>query len=197
MQWKRIDRCPREGEWICYKPREIDYLTGEEFWASEFKVAQVLWVDNDLLKFPVVVIKEGLEGDGAFDTIQLSDLTDLHCCSPGNNLEISTSKPRSPAERRLLKLKAAIRRQIEWYLSPLNLKCDPYLLGIIAENSCCSAPIRIFLTFPRIADITDDLEIVTDALRSSKRLKVEGGNVHVPPQDVLQAKKSQLLEMIV
>ena len=194
-QWKKLDRCPLPEEWICYRPKEIDFLSGQEYWASEFKVAQVLWVDTQLRKTAVLVVREGLEGDGAFDTIQLSDLTDLHCCSQPDNLEIITPQPRSPADRRMVKLKGALRRQIEWYLSPVNLKSDSFLLQLISENSC-SVPVDVFLKFPRISDITDDLEIVTLALTTSKRLRVEDGRVFVPSEDILPARKLQLLDLL-
>ena len=191
MVWTPITRDPVAEEWICYKTRETDYLTGEEFCSKDFKVAQVLWVDSKLRKNPIFVVRQGLDGQGAFDTFELSDISELHCCTAEESTTVQEVKP----NRRMEKVKAALRRQIEWYLSPGNLKSDVYLINAITENSF-SLPVEFFSSFPRISDITDDLEILTAAVSSSKRLRLNSGQILVPPEIVLEAKKLQLLDLL-
>ena len=191
MKWIPIQRHPVAEEWICYKTKETDYLTGQDYWSTEFKVSQVLWVDYKLRENPIFVVREGLDCQGAFDTIELTDITDLHCCTSN---EAITSEPAQP-NRRMEKVKSALRRQIEWYLSPVNLKSDTFLINAITENSF-HLPVDFFLTFPRISDITDDLEILTRAISTSKRFKLESGKIAVPAEIVVEAKKLQFLDLL-
>ncbi|KAA6399553.1 MAG: hypothetical protein EZS28_004919 [Streblomastix strix] len=77
------------------------------------------------------------------------------------------------------KLLSDIKRQIEFYFSDENLPLDKYLKNEISKDPEGWVQIEVLLTFPKLAALTVDSEVVSLALEDSKMLQVSDDKTKV------------------
>ncbi|GAM19144.1 hypothetical protein SAMD00019534_023190 [Acytostelium subglobosum LB1] len=65
-----------------------------------------------------------------------------------------------------------IVKQVEYYFSDSNLPADKFLKGEVAKNPNGFVNIDIIASFNKMKTLTLDLQLVSDALKSSKKLEV-------------------------
>ena len=85
-----------------------------------------------------------------------------------------------PAGEELLN---AIRRQVEYYFSPENLAKDTFLLSHMAQGGWVS--ITVIGNFHKIRALTNDLQLLVEAVRSSKLVRIDPKSLYfapVPPE---------------
>lgn len=86
-------------------------------------------------------------------------------------------------------LKNSIRKQVEFYFSDSNYPKDKFLRSQAAQNDQGWVPISIVATFTRMKKISEDLELIKQAVKESTVLEVstDGANVRrtapLPEQD--------------
>ncbi|VIO92401.1 La domain containing protein [Brugia malayi] len=78
-------------------------------------------------------------------------------------------------------LKEYVRKQIEYYLSPENLQKDFYLRRKMDKNGFLS--LALIASFPRVRTLTDNIALITEALRSSEKVELSDDNENVRPRD--------------
>lgn len=67
-----------------------------------------------------------------------------------------------------------LKRQMEYYFSDSNLVSDVYLR--LKMDNLGFVPLNIFLNFPRIMDLTRDINILADAVEESNKLELSYHN---------------------
>uniref|UniRef100_A0A0R3RKL1 HTH La-type RNA-binding domain-containing protein n=1 Tax=Elaeophora elaphi TaxID=1147741 RepID=A0A0R3RKL1_9BILA len=78
-------------------------------------------------------------------------------------------------------LKEYVRKQIEYYLSPENLQKDFYLRRKMDKNGFLS--LALIASFPRVRTLTDNIVLITEALRSSEKVELSDDSENVRPRD--------------
>ncbi|EFO27658.1 hypothetical protein LOAG_00811 [Loa loa] len=78
-------------------------------------------------------------------------------------------------------LKEYVRKQIEYYLSPENLQKDFYLRRKMDKNGFLS--LALIASFPRVRTLTDNIMLITEALRSSDKVELSDDSENVRPRD--------------
>ncbi|KAM3722858.1 La-related protein [Dirofilaria immitis] len=78
-------------------------------------------------------------------------------------------------------LKEYVKKQIEYYLSPENLQKDFYLRRKMDKNGFLS--LALIASFPRVRTLTDNIVLITEALRSSEKVEFSDDSENVRPRD--------------
>ncbi|CAG9530147.1 unnamed protein product [Cercopithifilaria johnstoni] len=78
-------------------------------------------------------------------------------------------------------LKEYVRKQIEYYLSPENLQKDFYLRRKMDKNGFLS--LVLIASFPRVRTLTDNIVLITEALRNSEKVELSDDSENVRPRD--------------
>ncbi|VDK76312.1 unnamed protein product [Onchocerca ochengi] len=78
-------------------------------------------------------------------------------------------------------LKEYVKNQIEYYLSPENLQKDFYLRRKMDKNGFLS--LVLIASFPRVRTLTDNIVLITEALRSSEKVELSDDSENVRPRD--------------
>ncbi|KAL4003884.1 La domain family protein [Acanthocheilonema viteae] len=78
-------------------------------------------------------------------------------------------------------LKEYVRKQIEYYLSPENLQKDFYLRRKMDKNGFLS--LALIASFPRVRTLTDNIVLITEALRTSEKVELSDDSENVRPRD--------------
>eukprot|EP00758_Cryptobia_borreli_P009476 Tbor_TRINITY_DN5484_c3_g2::TRINITY_DN5484_c3_g2_i2::g.25027::m.25027/K11090/LA, SSB; lupus La protein len=81
--------------------------------------------------------------------------------------------------------KAALKKQVEFYFSDVNIVKDTFLKGKIAEDAKGFVPLSVLLTFNRVNSITTDVKELLDALKDSDKLTVDAEKMAIARSDPL------------
>lgn len=97
----------------------------------------------------------------------------------------SPSRPRVDSSGAPLEgeeLKAAVMRQVEYYLSRENLARDTYLTNQM--NVEAFAPINLIASFSKMKSFTTDADLILEAIKMSEKLEVDETETLVRPLDM-------------
>ncbi|VDN07754.1 unnamed protein product [Thelazia callipaeda] len=98
-------------------------------------------------------------------------------------LPFNAAFPSFPSQTPVSKetLKDCVRFQIEYYFSSENLQKDFYLRRKMDENGFLS--LALIASFPRVRTLTSNIDLITEALRSSDKVELSEDAKYVRPLD--------------
>lgn len=74
---------------------------------------------------------------------------------------------------KMTELASRIQKQIEFYFSDANLSCDKFMSAQLAAHAEQAVPVSVLMTFKRVQALTEDPEVILDALKASESLIVD------------------------
>jgi hypothetical protein len=92
-------------------------------------------------------------------------------------LDTTTTVPTDPRHENLI---ARLREQVEYYLGPLNLSHDSFIVGLMDINFF--VPIRFIANFNRVKTLTQDLSLILHAVSISPQLELDAAGTCVRPR---------------
>ena len=93
-------------------------------------------------------------------------------------------KKTAPTKLKGPELLKAVKKQIEFYLSRSNLQNDAYLVQQM--DASLNVPVNVIASFPKIASLTKDLQVVIKAIKSSNDVKLNADQTMVKPDITLE-----------
>lgn len=79
----------------------------------------------------------------------------------------------------------AIRKQIEFYFSDVNIAKDVFLKTKMAEDAEGFVPLDVLLTFNRLAALSKDMKVIAEALKDSDKVVVDEVRMAIRRKDPL------------
>lgn len=116
---------------------------------------------------PVATVEDNVE-EAKDENPKSAEENDGHEEVEGANTNANGDSQDEPSE-----LESKIIRQVEYYFGDANLNRDKFLLEQISKDEGGWVPFSVLLTFKRLASLSDDREVIVNALAKSDEGLIE------------------------